>query len=618
MTVACQSPPFSRVTTGRGRIDAEQTTASFISTVTQCISAGMANSSQGYACAENSSNHINNSNRLLWRGSIINQAGSRLHGLAIVAHAINPQQFSKIRDDPFSADSGSHKLSDTCLELEMLRGRDLQVDRVSQLTLDPIPRHDIPSRGLQSGSRKSKVASLLKGKDPESSDANRTIPFSEIECDPEVRLYVDPRCSQTHTWIISQLGKRELTPGGFTHDALIVTLDHTVDDRIPQQLVIFGRRVEEVIVQPSSSNAPVPLQLVIGQRKPPTIQRIPRPDDPMPRAIPSMLFGDPTKSGTKKSLGTVLSTSKRQARPPEATSSSFLVAPTSAKAPGPHLSRPSSFISNLKNSQKRNIKVIRKPANTPGRRAKEHSASDQDSDDQNSRGDAESLSPRRIGKRKSTNASNNSVKKMKTITKTLRYGDQLTDVRASIEEGEYSDYEEDVNTGNSFEARRSPSPSPASYRCKTMSHIPTPETLNSPFELMNQPDNPSYAFKDSTNQRDTSNFKAKAPKDRSKSRNVESPRDPPPPEQASKTKSDTSAYLAQNKLLIRKFTSESLSNRGLHKQHPKFKDLYGAVCRGVQFAMREALETQAIDKNLTKTFVESHLAMYMILNSDNS
>ncbi|KAI9609442.1 hypothetical protein H4Q26_007396 [Puccinia striiformis f. sp. tritici PST-130] len=200
------------------------------------------------------------------------------------------------------------------------------------------------------------------------------------------------------------------------------------------------------------------------------------------------------------------------------------------------------------------------------------------------------MSPRRAGKRKSGQATSNSnsAKKMKIINQTLSYGDQCLDVCAPIdEEGD----EDDTIAENSFGAiiNRSPSPSPASFRCKTMTHIPTPETLDSPF--------------DKSSQR------------KSKVSKLAGPKEPPETEHASKSKSDTSSpYLTQNKLLIRKFTSESLSNRGLHKQHPKFKDLYGAVCRGVQFAMREALEIREIDKNLTKSFVESHLAMYMILN----
>ncbi|KAH9468609.1 hypothetical protein Pst134EA_009145 [Puccinia striiformis f. sp. tritici] len=582
----------------------------------------MVDSSQNCAHIENSNNPSQSSNRLLWRGSIINQAGMRLHGLAIVAHAINPKGFSKIRDDPFSADSGLKTLSDTCLELEMLRGRDLHVDRVSQLTLEPAPRDDQPAQGVQIGSRKSRVASLLKGKDPDSSDSSRGIPFSEIECDPEVRLYVDPRCSQTHRWILSQIGKRELSTGDFTRDALILTLDHTIDDRISQQLVIFGRRVEEASVQPSSSTTPVPLQLVIGLHRPQLSRRIPRPDDPMPRAPPVMLFGDPAKAGTKKSAGTVPSKSKRQAGSAvdQSTSSPFLAEPTSSKVRSTYLPKPkpNSFITNLKNTQKRNLKVIKKPANTPGRRAKQDfSGSDNESDVQNSQEASETMSPRRAGKRKSGQATSNSnsAKKMKIINQTLSYGDQCLDVCAPIdEEGD----EDDTIAENSFGAiiNRSPSPSPASFRCKTMTHIPTPETLDSPFEYMNQPDHSSYALIDSTNQKTGSNNpKARALKENPKSRNLAGPKEPPETEHASKSKSDTSSpYLTQNKLLIRKFTSESLSNRGLHKQHPKFKDLYGAVCRGVQFAMREALEIREIDKNLTKSFVESHLAMYMILN----
>ncbi|POW14359.1 hypothetical protein PSTT_03011, partial [Puccinia striiformis] len=594
----------------------------------------MVDSSQNCAHIENSNNPSQSSNRLLWRGSIINQAGMRLHGLAIVAHAINPKGFSKIRDDPFSADSGLKTLSDTCLELEMLRGRDLHVDRVSQLTLEPAPRDDQPAQGVQIASRKSRVASLLKGKDPDSSDSSRGIPFSEIECDPEVRLYVDPRCSQTHRWILSQIGKRELSTGDFTRDALILTLDHTIDGRRFSSLDHLTIRNPKVISgQPPCRSDLTTVSHLWASRgggqcsaiklhhtstfTTSTQPKNPRPDDPMPRAPPVMLFGDPAKAGTKKSAGTVPSKSKRQAGSAvdQSTSSPFLAEPTSSKARSTYLPKPkpNSFITNLKNTQKRNLKVIKKPANTPGRRAKQDfSGSDNESDVQNSQEASETMSPRRAGKRKSGQATSNSnsAKKMKIINQTLSYGDQCLDVCAPIdEEGD----EDDTIAENSFGAiiNRSPSPSPASFRCKTMTHIPTPETLDSPFEYMNQPDHSSYALIDSTNQKTGSNN----PKARALKEIQTGPKEPPETEHASKSKSDTSSpYLTQNKLLIRKFTSESLSNRGLHKQHPKFKDLYGAVCRGVQFAMREALEIREIDKNLTKSFVESHLAMYMILN----
>ncbi|PLW35622.1 hypothetical protein PCASD_10237 [Puccinia coronata f. sp. avenae] len=582
----------------------------------------MLSSSQNYAHAETSSSSYQRANnRLLWRGAIINQAGSKLHGLAIVAHAINPKEFSNVRHDPFSANAVSRTLTDTCLELEMLRGRDLHVSRVTQLTLEPKERQENPKAGLQRGSRKSRVDSLLKGKDPESSGSDRGIPFSEIECDPDVRLYVDPRCSQTHTWILSQLGKRDLTPGGFTSDALVVTLDHTVDDRTPKQLVIFARCVEGASSQPSSSNTPLLLQLVIGQRKLPLTQRIPRPDDPMPRAVPAMLFGDLLKSGSEKKAGTVTSKSKSHPSLAEQHSSSDLVQPIFGKPPYPSTSTSGRISSSLTKSLKRNPKSVKKPANTPGRRAKQYLSSDDD--------DADDHDDRRLdkkfplsgppGKRKFQNLTSDTPKKMKINNKTPRDRDQLQDARAPITKTGIIHDEEDADMGNSFEAHRSPSPSPASFRCKTMTHIPTPETLDSPFESMSQPGHPSLAFLDVTNQRATSNPELKGPKGGyPKARDRTPPRDPPEAEQASKTKPDSSSHLAQNKLLIRKLTSESLNNRGLHKQSPKFKDLYGAVCRGVQFAMREAIEKGEIDKNLTRTFVESHLAMYMILNSENS
>jgi len=555
----------------------------------------MVNSSQKYLNSEHSScAHQPPNDRLLWRGSFINQAGSRFHGLAIVAHAINPKESSKVRHDPFSANSGLHTLSDTCLELEMLRGRDLQVDRVSQLALESQTRQNNMNPGLQRGSRKSRVASLLKGKDPESSESSRGIPFSEIECDPQVRLYVDPRCSQTHAWLISQLAKRELNSSGVTNDALIVALDHTVDDRTPQELIIFGRRVDGPSSQASSSNMPVPLQLVIGQRKPSLSERVPRPDDPMPRAIPAMLFGDPIKSRTEKPLGTVLSKSKSQ--------TSSTAHQTTSSALGEAKLR------------KGNLKATKLPVNTPGRRAKRYLSSDNNWDEQDLPLSTKSAL---TAKRKLHSRTSNTPKKMKMNSKTPGDGgERLREVGLHTEEPAARDDEEEADGDNTFETRRSPSPSPASFRCKTTTHIPTPETLNSPFESMKQLRRSSFAFMDVTNQRVTSNPEIKVPpKDPPKSRNLAASKGPPETEQAPKAKSD---YLTQNKLLIRKLTSESLGNRGLHKQHAKFKDLYGAVCRGVQFAMREAIDTKEIDKNLTKSFVESHLAMYMIISADSS
>ncbi|KNZ47667.1 hypothetical protein VP01_623g4 [Puccinia sorghi] len=561
----------------------------------------MVNSSQKYIHSDNSSSINQPTNdRLLWRGSFINQAGSRLHGLAIVAHAINPKESLKVRHDPFSAMSGLRTLSDTCLELEMLRGRDLQVERVSQLTLESQSRQNDMNPGLQRGSRKSRVASLLKGKDPESSESSRGIPFSEIECDPQVRLYVDPRCSQTHAWIISQLAKRELNSSGVTSDALIVALDHTVDvgspstDRTPQELIIFGRRVDGPSSQASSSKTPVPLLLVIGQRKPSSSQRVPRPDDPMPRAIPALLFGDPIKSRTEIPLGTVLSKSKSQ--------TISAAHQTTSSALGEARLR------------KDSLKATKMPVNTPGRRAKRYVSSDDNGDEQDLPLSTKSAP---TAKRKLHSRTSNTPKKVKVSSKTPGDGgERLREVGSHTEEAAVRGDEEQADGDNTFETRRSPSPSPASFRCKTTTHIPTPETLKSPFESMKQLGRSSLAFMDVTNQRVTSNPEIKVPsQDPPKSRKFAASKGPPETEQAPHAKSD---FLTRNKLLIRKLTSESLGNRGLHKQHPKFKDLYGAVCRGVQFAMREAIDTKEIDKNLTKSFVESHLAMYLIISSDSS
>lgn len=196
--------------------------------------------------------------RLIWRGSIMKPTGGSLpgqkftrrlnleqssdqliwllwkfshSGLAIVAFSIDVKKNPKTHQDSFHIQQCNRRLSAACLELEMLRGRDLRACSFARLLSDEV--YDQRSQSDENrgkGGRRARLASLLKGKGPAIADETaRDISFSEVECDPDVRLYIDPRCGQTHEWIMSHLCKKDLTTNGWTQDALVVTLDQALE-----------------------------------------------------------------------------------------------------------------------------------------------------------------------------------------------------------------------------------------------------------------------------------------------------------------------------------------------------------------------------------------------------
>ncbi|MBW0476078.1 hypothetical protein O181_015793 [Austropuccinia psidii MF-1] len=553
-----------------------------------------------------SGHHTNH--RLLWRGAIVTSAGLKLHGLAIVAHAMDLVKASRSKEDPFGPDSYSTTLSETCLEIEMLRGSDLYANRQLKFSEDKSdPLEPFQGSRAQDGrrdNRRSRVASLLKGKGLDSGAQLREFPFSEVDCSSEVRLYIDPRCGQTHNWFMSQLCKRNLAPGGYTRDALVLALDQGLEDQLPRELIIFGRRVADDVLQPSTSTATVPLQLVIGQRKVrASPQSIPRPDDPMPRAS-TLLFPQSPKRIVSRKLTNPFSTKKKALTNPTAEELVPVASESmSIKCISRSVSKPASV-----NSAKRPPKLARKPANTPGRRMLESTPAYNQSF--NSQGQPLQLIPQTRGeKRELEHTTSISTKKIRTIGKVRKEGYQLPDVFDSIVEAE-EDGKIDIIDENCFTTERSPSPSPATFKSRQAAYLPTPDTLGSPSRLKKPLGKAPLVLGDP----DANHKPSKTSSDPDQSKDVKTSihinsksgqrRSPKP-----------LSHLEQNKLTIRKLALESLTIRGIEKGHPKFKDLFAAVCRGVQFGMREVLDKQPIDKMLTKSFVEGHLGMYMVLSS---
>ncbi|KZV99108.1 hypothetical protein EXIGLDRAFT_762876 [Exidia glandulosa HHB12029] len=83
----------------------------------------------------------------------------------------------------------------------------------------------------------------------------------------------------------------------------------------------------------------------------------------------------------------------------------------------------------------------------------------------------------------------------------------------------------------------------------------------------------------------------------------------PPPD----TDMDTDSSLLEtvNKTTIKSVAVKVLSQRGLTKDHPEFKEVYQWTLRGVGFAMRKKMTTTQIDIGLIKRLVEAHTDMYV-------
>ncbi|KZV99110.1 hypothetical protein EXIGLDRAFT_831679 [Exidia glandulosa HHB12029] len=73
---------------------------------------------------------------------------------------------------------------------------------------------------------------------------------------------------------------------------------------------------------------------------------------------------------------------------------------------------------------------------------------------------------------------------------------------------------------------------------------------------------------------------------------------------------DTDSPLLET-VTIKSVAVKVLSQRGLMKDHPEFKEVYQWTLRGVGFAMRKKMTTAQIDIGLIKRLVEAHTDMYV-------
>ncbi|KAI0048858.1 hypothetical protein FA95DRAFT_1678064 [Auriscalpium vulgare] len=65
-----------------------------------------------------------------------------------------------------------------------------------------------------------------------------------------------------------------------------------------------------------------------------------------------------------------------------------------------------------------------------------------------------------------------------------------------------------------------------------------------------------------------------------------------------------------NKLIVKRAASDCLATYGIEKTHPEFKELWGFVYRGAEFALRSHMQTRAIDTRMVDPIVKLHAEMY--------
>ncbi|KAG0149019.1 hypothetical protein CROQUDRAFT_654102 [Cronartium quercuum f. sp. fusiforme G11] len=543
--------------------------------------------------------------RLLWRGTIVTHTGETLNGLAIVAHSIDVSKKRTAREDPFDANQPPHRLSATCLELEMLRGRDLQAQGFARLL--PDEDHDqkvLSKEQTKKGGRSARLASLLKGKDPASgTDLVKDIPFSEVECDPDVRLYIDPRCSHTRDWMMSHLCTKDLTRAGWTRDALLLILDQTLDDKQPSQLLLYGHAVPDASASQNTTR-PIPLQLVIGQRKLAPPPRVPRPDDPMPRSTTSFTEKLKCSAGPRVTFEEVApsrSLSQFKSRPQE------VPPPNPSNHPNRNPFKSAVVVNNPKMVFTRSsIKLTRRPTNTPGRRVEPISRFRHNTSLMAGHDDSMMLIPtEKVPEKRCLDEQDSlSAKRLKSRPTFTRASDKYTlpdVIPRYVHDGVIQDE-------NYYMLERSPSPSPTSFASSRQPR-PIKQAAASPTVKLQTKIQTSARHLSVSNKIVLTESNNVATNGSSSIRVGLLPAVP----ELVPTPVENTSHLKNNKALIRKLALASMSSRGIDKSNTDFKELFAALCRGVQFAMRKELEHQEIDTTLAQSFVEGHLAMYRIM-----
>lgn len=353
-------------------------------------------------------------------------------------------------------------------------------------------------------------------------------------------------------------------------------------DNVPREILVFAQLADGQSELASSSSAK-PLQLKIGQRKPRPIPRIPRPDDPMPHVFAQSLRRSGAKYPTQMSTKSHSSAKKN-------ISNTLLTRshPTSKNQPSSKLP----WVA--KNTDQ--TKSAPEPPDTPGKRKLPL----QDSTDEQNRRQKRRVHPV---------LPSNSHPKMKDDPRAIRAQYALGNIIPLTEEAE----DEKNDFISDPQLVKSPSPLPATLISRRGSHPPTPDTLNSPTETRSGPGLWPEAgiLNNPIQSKGLSKSQSRANSVVAGTHGGDSYR------ASAKSHHHHVSLLEENKAVIRKSTAESLSNRAIGKTDPRFKDLFGTICRGVQFALREILDRKLVDSVLTKSFVENHLAMYLIVKADD-
>ncbi|KAI0001027.1 hypothetical protein BJV77DRAFT_972151 [Russula vinacea] len=88
---------------------------------------------------------------------------------------------------------------------------------------------------------------------------------------------------------------------------------------------------------------------------------------------------------------------------------------------------------------------------------------------------------------------------------------------------------------------------------------------------------------------------------------------PPPPILKGKGKAvDIAKELEKaNKALVKRAASDCLAKHGIHKVDADFKEIWGFVYRGTEFALRHQMQSRAIESRAAEKFAKVHAEMYV-------
>lgn len=66
-----------------------------------------------------------------------------------------------------------------------------------------------------------------------------------------------------------------------------------------------------------------------------------------------------------------------------------------------------------------------------------------------------------------------------------------------------------------------------------------------------------------------------------------------------------------NKSLVKKAAVDCLTAYGIQKTHPEFKELWGFIYRGTEFALRSRMKSCAVDIRVVNRIAKAHAKMYI-------